>query len=435
MAPDVGAAPTPGKRRILLAALLSTFAFAVLAGSAEAASSLYVSTRGSDRSACTRLKPCRTFDRAYRLARPGQTVLLRPGVYRSQVIRLDRRKKSLRDVVFRPVTGARVVVVGRLDVRARHLELRRLRVSGWRALSTASDLTFRSVATGYFRIHGANGVRVLGGSVGPSTDVPSLVTASGTRAARSVTVDGTTIHGYHASAQGSRLSCLTVTGVSGLTIRKSHLYDCEFAGLLFEKGGAASPTNVTVENSEIECCRSGSYAVYLDDQSGASWRGFLVRHNSTNAAFGIDPASTTLADLRFYSNIATSFTGCARTGVTADYNVWENGTECGTADVVAPSGFVDQEEQNFELLPGAAAIDLGAPPGYPTSDITGETRPLGGAPDAGARESRATGLVAAYGFNDPVGLSIRDASGLGNNGLAAGASPTTVTIWFAISRV
>jgi len=50
------------------------------------------------------------------------------------------------------------------------------------------------------------------------------------------------------------------------------------------------------------------------------------------------------------------------------------------ADVVAPSGFVDQEERNFELLPGAAAIDLGAPPGYPASDIVGETRPLGDAP-------------------------------------------------------
>jgi hypothetical protein len=61
--------------------------------------SLYVSPRGSDKSLCTRSTPCRSFDRAYRLARPGQTSFS-AGTYRIQVVHLYRSKRSTRDVLF-----------------------------------------------------------------------------------------------------------------------------------------------------------------------------------------------------------------------------------------------------------------------------------------------------------------------------------------------
>jgi parallel beta-helix repeat protein len=47
---------------------------------------LYVSARGSDRSSCTRSRPCRSIVRAVAVAHPGEEVDVEPGSYREQVL-------------------------------------------------------------------------------------------------------------------------------------------------------------------------------------------------------------------------------------------------------------------------------------------------------------------------------------------------------------
>ncbi|MGH3113901.1 MAG: hypothetical protein ACRDOP_10610, partial [Gaiellaceae bacterium] len=143
-------------------------ALAAPVAAADAGGHRYVSARGSDRNPCTRSKPCRSLDRAYRKAKPGQVVVIRKGSYRGQRIRFDRRKRSGRKVVFRLARGAGVVVRGDLEVFARHVEFRGLRVGSWSAVAPASDVVFRSVRSGRFVVAGARRVRVLDGSVGPS---------------------------------------------------------------------------------------------------------------------------------------------------------------------------------------------------------------------------------------------------------------------------
>src|SRR5438093_13535104 len=54
---------------------------------------LFVSPSGSDRKACTEAAPCRSFERAYRLARPGQTVKLAAGTYGGEEQQLDGPRK------------------------------------------------------------------------------------------------------------------------------------------------------------------------------------------------------------------------------------------------------------------------------------------------------------------------------------------------------
>jgi hypothetical protein len=197
----------------------------LLAGPLESAEaglrSLYVSPRGSDKSLCTRSTPCRSFDRAYRLARPGQTVILRRGTYRSQVVHLYRSKRSTRDVLFRPARGAKVVVRGSLSVYGRHLEFRGLEVTGaWRAYSSARDLTFRSIATGSFLVAGTSALRVYGGSAGPAVDVSNFIQA-GPLVPTSILIDGLTAAGFGRGAAGREVSCVEVRAVNGLTIRRS----------------------------------------------------------------------------------------------------------------------------------------------------------------------------------------------------------------------
>ena len=70
---------------------------------------------------------------------------------------------------------------------------------------------------------------------------------------------------------------------------------------------------------------------------------------------------------------------------TWSHNVWD-GAACGASDLNAPSGFVDVGSLNLHLAPGSAAIDRGDPADYPATDIDGDRRPIGPAPDAGADE-------------------------------------------------
>ncbi len=75
------------------------------------------------------------------------------------------------------------------------------------------------------------------------------------------------------------------------------------------------------------------------------------------------------------------------TGVTTDYNVWYAGSKVGTHDQVAASGYKNASAFDFHLNAGAAAIDKGEPmTSSPASDIDGDARPAGTAPDAGADE-------------------------------------------------
>src|SRR6185437_2543349 len=54
--------------------------------SGAAARTLYISPSGSDANACTVAAPCRTFNRAYRAAAPGDSVQIGAGTYPAQTI-------------------------------------------------------------------------------------------------------------------------------------------------------------------------------------------------------------------------------------------------------------------------------------------------------------------------------------------------------------
>jgi chitodextrinase len=414
---------------LLLFVFLAVTTVVVLAGPLEAASAggtRYVAPRGSDRNPCTRAKPCRSFNRAYEAARPGQVVVVRGGTYRGQVVRVDWRKLSSRRVVFRPARGASVFVRGSLKVSARHVEFQRIRVGTWTASAPALDVSFRSVRTGRFAVAGAIDVHVLGGSIGPYENASNTVSAAGSvsrHPPRDILLDGVTVHGFRGTAGSGPVHCLEVRAVNGLTVRRSRFYNCENAALSFtESGLAGPPANVTIENNVLA---AEPTAISLTGASGERWANFRIRNNSSTGAFVIDPASVPILNLRFVSNIAASFTGCGRGGVSADYNVWGSGDPCGANDVVAPSGFEDTAANDLDLLPGSAAIDLGAPAeGFPSVDVAGQSRPVGVAPDAGAYESLASGLVAAYGFDEAGGSIAQDASGRGNLGVLSGAGWT-----------
>jgi chitodextrinase len=357
----------------------------------------------------------------------GQVVIVHGGLYGRQTIPYDRRKRSSKDVSFRPASGAHVVV-SVLTVGGRHVELRSIRTALWRTLGTAVDVTLRSVSTSRFEIQGSKHVMVLGGSAGPASDYLNVIAPASPGARQgpsAITLDGVRIEGYARSGPAGTIGCLDVRAASGLTIRNSRLFDCQDFGLrLSASPNAGTPTDVLVENNLFSCCRSGSRALLLDDATTPAWEKVTVRNNSLSGSIVIGPAGSA-AHVGVYSNVALSLSGCGLSGVAVDYNVWAAGYPCGPSDMVAPSGFANPAAYDFDLLPDAAAIDHGSPDASALRDIDGQPRPLGAAADAGAKESRSSGLVAAYPLNENAGPTAFDASPEDNDGALNGASWTS----------
>jgi hypothetical protein len=76
--------------------------------------------------------------------------------------------------------------------------------------------------------------------------------------------------------------------------------------------------------------------------------------------------------------------------VTYRNNVWTNGSgaKCGSSDKsVASAGYVNGAAHDLHLTASSAAVDAGSTTVFPGTDIDGQGRPMGAAPDAGADES------------------------------------------------
>src|SRR5262249_49097153 len=71
------------------------------------APAVYLSPSGVDSANCTKSHPCRSFQRGYEAAQPGEVVLLAGGNYGDQEMHTDATKNAPR-VVFAPCSGCHV---------------------------------------------------------------------------------------------------------------------------------------------------------------------------------------------------------------------------------------------------------------------------------------------------------------------------------------
>lgn len=372
---------------------------------------LHLSPSGSDSSNCTAAAPCKTLNRGYRVATPGQTVEMTAGTYSDTSLPLDPSKTSSADVVFRPAAGATVTISSQLHVFARHLELRGLRLSGklW-VEASAADVTFRNNTLKNFDLYSegtqsSQDISFIGGSIGPSANENSRIASNGpatSASPRNILIDGVDFHDFTATpGSGAHVECLQVWAVDGLTIRNSTFRNCEVFDIFLQKlpeGKAATPSNIVIENNFFDCCASGFYAIRMADHPGTSWKNVTIRNNSLNKGINPDPG-VPYSNVKIVGNVGPEVkfwngtTGAVEAkpaGVTVDYNVWYAGAKVGSHDKVAPSGFVNAAALDFHLKAGAAAINAGDPANAPATDIDGNARPIGGAPDAGADETSAS---------------------------------------------
>jgi hypothetical protein len=365
-----------------IGAAVLVLALAACSGEAMAAD-VFVNPGGSDSNPCTPAAPCRSFDRAYRVAAPGQVVEVAGGSYSDQSVGVDASKAGAgARVIFVPAAGAAPALQD-LAITGSHVEFHSMRFTGFAMREGADDVVFRNVdMAGSFVIRSASNFTWLGGSVGPQQDTSVFISAAdgSSTPSRNVTLDGLTFHDFTKVADGAHVDCLAVDDVDGFTVRNSTFRNCEHFDIIFgrDNNSGRAVRNLLIENTTFDCCRSGYYSIGFGDVDGPG----LVRHNSANQAFGF--LGGTYSGLTIDSNVLPKLSGADCDKARWSYNVIASGNTCGAGDKIAASRFLNAAALDFHLAPGAPAIDAGNPASTLLQDMDGGARI--GRPDAGADE-------------------------------------------------
>jgi hypothetical protein len=251
------------------------------------------------------------------------------------------------------------------------------------------DVTLRNVRIdGGFWINGSTNVSIIGGSVGPCVgchpDIQWEYNSSPVRIPKNIVIDGVYFHDVVISAPGDHVECLQVSDVDGLVVRNSRFHRCGIFDLHI--AGTVDPPvrNVLVENNFFEpAVDGGFYSLSITDGINVT-----VRNNSSSQEFRFGASTTIFSNWLVVGNVAPYSGAACQSVFTYSRNVWEGG-RCGSTDLnVDDLGFVNPGAGDYHLKSTSPAIDAGDPSSYPATDIDGQARPLGAAPDAGADEAR-----------------------------------------------
>jgi hypothetical protein len=408
--------------------LLSTPHSGVAAARAE---TLHVAPNGSDSGDCSQSRPCKSFDRAYAAAAPGQTVEVAGGTYPDQDLRAGAKSAGPR-VVFRPAAGASVAI-GSLDLRGqKHVEFRSMKMDDW-YIRHAEDVTFSNVTTRFFFVRVSKAVRILGGSVGPSQDgtSPTIGNYEGEPPSQNVVVDGVLFHDVgRQNCGGCHVECLFLQEAKGVVIRNSKFTHCDVMDLYVSPvQGGPTASDVLIENNWFDDPTDGGYyALDIHPDNNTAPVNFVVRYNSFNSGIllyeGFD-----YRNVRFVGNVGR-IAECVRSGIAYVSNVWSN-TKCGPTDRVARSGYVNAEGFDLHLAPGSPAIGAGTPGERPGRDLDGDQRPVRDRPDAGA-DQRESARISATGIGQ-VSIGAREQAvagfyGRGSSSPVAGGRKVTYRV-------
>jgi chitodextrinase len=286
------------------------------------AASVFVAAGGSDSNACTQVAPCRSFDRAYRVAACGAVVALADGTYPSQTIDAPEKECSSY-VTFAPAAGA-VVRTETVTIRSgdwiKFLGDRTnflMRDNG--SQSSTSGFYLSPTGTGMaepvdhiwvegldfetFLIRGADDVTFKNNDIGPGKtnhwdeklwvsvghDGSNYVNNYSTN----LVLDGNLIHNFTREAcvsSGCHVECLTMEA-DNFTIRNNQFIDCDIFGIILSQdaGYSSKGSQNVIEDNIINCCKTTSgYAVALGDTETGSL--VTIRRNdirgSASSAFG-----------------------------------------------------------------------------------------------------------------------------------------------------
>jgi hypothetical protein len=340
--------------------------------------SLFVSPSGDDGAPCTQAHPCRSFDRAYHAARPGQVVELAGGRYPHQTITPDHAKvgrgcesagRRAACVVLRPAAGA-TVDVRELDVGGDYskpgpagiaIDAGRGRLrTGSTDLNQAREVVVSGVEHRMLYMTGGADVTIRGGSVG------GLVTDDGTHpeiqrvygsdplvVPERITIEGVLFHDINTTSPTAHVDCLQIENGVDLVLRANRFVRCGSVGLRMSygaDGNDAPPRRVLIEGNVFgPCARTPVSECYYAAQPGVGID-VVVRGNSAAQAFQQAGGAKYAQGVRYEANVAPGV--ACEDGVVYDRNVWTQ-TPCSASD------------RRVSSLPATTPAGVPADPGAP----------------------------------------------------------------------
>ena len=387
--------------------------------------SIFLSPSGSDSASCSLNAPCKTLDRGYHVAQPGQTVELAGGDYGSQTINPDSTKNSASsDVVIRPASGA-TVTMDMVKVYGSHIVLHGTwsagvgSTSNWRIRHISNDDSGGAASTSahYVTWEGIDArsfwighdlvdhITIRDVDFGPSYicdpgDPNEGLYTNRIGGGTNILIDHVIIHDQNSASMSS---CHTgglqfVTGTGPFTIRNSIFRMNAVYDINIGDSGTNNPRNVTIENNwfgapiyDLSNQTDNHQAELQFSGRGGTWENYLVRFNSLHNGIMMNGEFPDAHHgTRIIGNVAGGNPNCSTPGVTFAYNLWV-GSPCSSTDRTAPSlPFVNNTlgSEDFHLI-GGTAVDMVTPVTtdyLDNTDIDGDSRPRGAARDAGADE-------------------------------------------------
>ena len=392
---------------------------------------VFVAPTGNDANLCTQAAPCKSLDRAYAVAQPGQTVDVAGGSYPGQSIKWRPGRDQAAQVVFRP-TG-KVTIEGDLRVYASGVHIAGQAtgsITSWRSRSYSIVVTRDMAVLGDSAAQHPHNVTlegIDGGSLGTYTsenvvvrdiDAGPVVLSACNRpeskigpnvdaelfTPRNITWERVVVHGMDRDASAAQAGChyggLFIVSVSGLTIRESVFSENIVYNIQVQNYVGTPASNVTIQNSWFGCPVLAVYEsaskicngqASIQFNASSTFSDWLIRYNSFSGSDAIHAGGgrASFSNARFVGNAGKRPGNdiCGRAGVTYSRNAWIGAT-CGATDTSITNPFVSVEpgQEDLRLVAGSGAIDAGDPSNTPSSDIDGQGRPQGSAPDAGADE-------------------------------------------------
>lgn len=360
--------------------------YLLIGSHAATANTYYIATNGSDSNACSQAAPCVTFNHAYSIASPGDTVMVASGTYPAQTINWDSTKtNATSNVIFQPASGANVYFSGSVTVLSSHVTIENMvmgdpTASGnagqsdpqlWHnkfdvnayayplgttpsSINNVGSITFQGITARNFEIIGAHDVSMLGGSYGPSSacgsgqssltqygggnnairDAYPTYPSSGPHAdPYNITIDGATIHNIMSyDLNGCHTEGVAIfSGSGGMKVLNSKFYGNDVYDILAQaNSGSGALGSITLQNNWFAASTnsagtgSGSWGVEMDSIAS----NVTIDNNSFNYPFLFQDLAGSPSNINIIGNIMPG-------PVTYSTSSGTVGSACGKSGVTA----------------------------------------------------------------------------------------------------